>query len=48
MKIGAYLRGGAREVVVVGLKGQVQYFGHEGQREASALGLVLNTDPDLF
>jgi Uma2 family endonuclease len=48
MKIGAYLRGGAREVVVAGRKGEVEYFGPEGKREASALGLKLELPAELF
>jgi Uma2 family endonuclease len=48
MKTGAYLRGGAREVIVVGLKGEIQYFGAEGRREASGLGVELVLPPDLF
>jgi Uma2 family endonuclease len=48
MKIGAYLRGGAREAIVVGLKGEVEFFGPEGKREASALGIRLALPPDLF
>jgi Uma2 family endonuclease len=48
MKTGAYLRGGAREVIVVGLKGEIRYFGAEGGREASALGVRLQLPRDLF
>jgi Uma2 family endonuclease len=48
MKTGAYLRGGAREVIVVGLKGEIRYFGAEGSREASVLGVKLALPPDLF
>jgi Uma2 family endonuclease len=48
MKTAAYLRGGATEVAVVGLKGEVEYFGAQGKREASELGLVLDLPPDLF
>jgi Uma2 family endonuclease len=48
MKVGAYLRGGAREVIVVGLKGEVEYFGPDGKREASALGIRLALPPELF
>ena len=42
MKKGAYLRGGAREVITVDGKGQVEYFGPEGRREKSVLGLVFS------
>jgi Uma2 family endonuclease len=48
MKIGAYLRGGAREVIVVGRKGEVEHYGAEGRREASALGLRLELPAELF
>jgi Uma2 family endonuclease len=48
MKVAAYLRGGAREVVVVGRKGEVEYFGPEGKRAASALGLKLELPAELF
>jgi Uma2 family endonuclease len=42
MKKAAYLRADAREVIVVGVKGDVELFGHEGKRETSALGLKLS------
>jgi Uma2 family endonuclease len=48
MKVGAYLRGGAREVIVVGLEGEVEFFGPEGRREASALGISLTLPGELF
>jgi Uma2 family endonuclease len=48
MKIGAYLRGGAREVIVVGLKGEIEIFGSRGKRETSALGIALALPPELF
>jgi len=48
MKIGAYLRGGAREVIVVGRKGEVEHFGVEGKRDASALGIRLELPAELF
>lgn len=48
MKVGAYLRGGAREVIVVGRQGEVEHFGAEGRREASALGLRLELPAELF
>jgi len=48
MKVGAYLRGGAREVIVIGLKGEVEFFGPDGKREASALGISLALPPELF
>jgi len=48
MKAGAYLRGGAREVIVVGLRGELEFFGPDGRREASALGISLALPPELF
>lgn len=48
MTVGAYLRGGAREAVVVGLKGEVELFGPEGKREASGFGLKLELPAELF
>jgi Uma2 family endonuclease len=48
MKAGAYLRGGAQEVIAVGLRGEVEYFGPEGRREASALGISLALPAELF
>lgn len=48
MKAGAYLRGGGREVVVIGLGGEIEVIGSEGKRAASVLGLSLRLDPGLF
>ena len=48
MKIGAYLRGGASEVIVVGLSGEIEIFGPQGKRDASALGISLSLPPELF
>jgi Uma2 family endonuclease len=48
MKTGAYLRGGAREVIIVGVKGEVEFRGAEGKRETSALGIRLELAPELF
>lgn len=48
MKIGAYLRGGAREVIVVGLKGEIEIFDSQGKRATSALGIALALPPELF
>lgn len=48
MKVGAYLRGGAREVIVVGLEGEVECFGAEGKRKASVLGIRLALPAELF
>jgi Uma2 family endonuclease len=48
MKVDAYLRGGAREAIVVGLKGEVEYFGSGGKLEVSALGIRLELPAELF
>ena len=48
MKTAAYLDSGAREVVIVGIRGEVDYFGPEGKRDASAFGLHINLPPELF
>ena len=48
MKVGTYLRGGAREAIVVGLKGQLEFFGPGGRLEASALGIRLELPAELF
>lgn len=48
MKSSAYLRGGAREVIVVGLAGEVSFFGAEGPRTSSTLGVVLDLPLSLF
>ena len=45
IEVGAYLRGGAREAIVVGLKGQLEFFGPGGRLEASALGIRLSCRP---
>ncbi len=48
MKVEAYLRGGAREAIVVGLNGEVEFFGPGGKLEASALGIRLELPAELF
>lgn len=48
MKTSAYLRCGATEVVVVGLRGEIEFFGAEGKRERSALGLALDLPSEMF
>ena len=48
MKAGAYLRGGAKEVIVVGLRGEIEFFGPEGKRSQSALGVALDLPASLF
>lgn len=41
-KTRAYLAAGAQEVVVVEMSGKIRFFGAEGERAASALGLQLS------
>jgi Uma2 family endonuclease len=48
MKVNAYLRGGAREAIVVGLHGEIEFFGAEGKRVSSALGIQLSLPAALF
>jgi len=48
MKTNAYLRGGAREVIVIGLRGEVEFFGVDGQRTSSSLGIQLTLPAALF
>jgi Uma2 family endonuclease len=48
MKSAAYLRGGAKEVLVLGLRGEIELFGPEGKRTASALGIALDPPDSLF
>lgn len=48
MKVDAYLRGGARETIVVGLNGEVEHFGPNGKLDASALGLRIELPAELF
>ena len=48
LRVGAYLEGGAREVVVVGQYGQVQFWGASGLLQASTLGITLSLDRMYF
>jgi Uma2 family endonuclease len=48
MKTAAYLESGAQEVITIGTNGDVRYFGPEGQREVSALGVRIALPPELF
>jgi Uma2 family endonuclease len=48
MKSAAYLRAGAKEVIVVGLKGEVEFHGTEGRRVSSVLDIVLDLPASLF
>ena len=48
MKIGAYLRAGAKEVIVIGTDGTIQFWSGEGRRQTSAFNLVLALPAELF
>ncbi|GJH26291.1 hypothetical protein CBA19CS42_17265 [Caballeronia novacaledonica] len=41
-RVRAYLEGGAREVIVVGQRGELQFFGPNGPLETSAFGITLS------
>ncbi|MBC8738549.1 Uma2 family endonuclease [Paraburkholderia sp. UCT31] len=47
-KTKAYLDGGAKEVILVGMDGQISYWGHDGESKSSRLGLTLNISPTLL
>jgi hypothetical protein len=47
-RVESYLEGGAREVIVVGQYGQVEYWGARGQRQASDFGMALSLDRMYF
>jgi Uma2 family endonuclease len=47
-RVDSYLEGGAREVIVVGQCGQVEYWGASGKRQASEFGMALSLDRMYF
>ncbi|HUN93719.1 MAG TPA: Uma2 family endonuclease [Burkholderiaceae bacterium] len=47
-KLAAYLAAGSREVILVELSGRIRYFGAEGERSESALGLRLRLPDDSY
>ena len=47
-RVKSYLEGGAREVIVVGQYGQVEYWGVRGRRQASDFGTALSLDRMYF
>ncbi|TDN68837.1 Uma2 family endonuclease [Paraburkholderia sp. BL10I2N1] len=47
-RVTSYLEGGAREVIVVGQRGQIEIWGPEGLRQASMLGVALPLDRMYF
>jgi Uma2 family endonuclease len=48
MKIGAYLRGGAKEAIIIERDGSCQFHGVEGERELSAFGVRFELPQDLL
>jgi Uma2 family endonuclease len=48
MKTSAYLASGAREVIIVGTAGDIQFHGPEGERSASAFGVRIELPAELF
>ncbi|MFM0342303.1 Uma2 family endonuclease [Paraburkholderia fungorum] len=47
-RVNAYLEGGAREVIVVSPRGQVEFWRAEGQRQVSMFDLELSLDGRYF
>jgi hypothetical protein len=47
-RVMAYLEGGAREVIVIGQRGQVEYWGAPGRRKASMFDVTIPIDPMYF
>jgi Uma2 family endonuclease len=47
-RVMAYLEGGAREVIVIGSRGQVDYLGAAGRRKASMFDVAISLDPMYF
>jgi Uma2 family endonuclease len=47
-RVKGYLEGGAREVIVIGQRGQVQFWGARGQQQASMFGIAPLLDPMYF
>jgi Uma2 family endonuclease len=47
-RVRAYLEDGAREVIVVGQRGELQFYGPNGLMQASAYGITLTLEPMYF
>lgn len=47
-EVAAYLAAGAREVILVELSGRIRFFGADGERSASSLGLTLQLPADTY
>jgi Uma2 family endonuclease len=48
LRVKAYLEGGAREVIVVGQRGELQFWGPDGARQVSSHGVTLSLEPMYF
>ena len=48
LRVRAYLEGGAREVIVVGQHGELQFWGANGLLQASTFGITFSLDPMYF
>jgi hypothetical protein len=48
LRVGAYLEGGAHEVIVVGQHGELQFWGANGTLQASTFGITLSLDRMYF
>jgi Uma2 family endonuclease len=47
-RVRAYLEGGAREVIVVGQRGELQFCGANGPQQSSAFGITLSLEQMYF
>jgi len=47
-RVQAYLEGGAAEVIVIGQRGETEFWGSKGQRQASIFGITLSLDRMYF
>ncbi|MFD1557117.1 Uma2 family endonuclease [Paraburkholderia silviterrae] len=47
-RVRAYLEGGAREVIVVGQHGELEFYGANGPQQASAFGITLSLEQMYF
>ncbi|WP_087740185.1 Uma2 family endonuclease [Paraburkholderia piptadeniae] len=47
-RVRAYVEGGAREVIVVSQRGELQFFGANGRLQASAFGITLSLEQMYF
>ncbi|MFP3568680.1 Uma2 family endonuclease [Paraburkholderia sp. SIMBA_030] len=47
-RVQAYLEGGAAEVIVIGQRGETEFWGRKGQRQASIFGITLQLDHMYF